>query len=151
MRNRIVVEFMTIRFRTSLAPLVVALTLVSCASDSLPDRTGAPPPMMSQGEEGRSRADSLFPPPNWWHDDVASAVALDGDQLKRLDALQEDQGAEIARLERDLMLSVRDVRSAFDQAQPADDQVTSSGERRGSFAMRCSSANWRCSPPRGRS
>jgi hypothetical protein len=120
---------MTIRFRNSLAPLLVALALGACASDSVPNNNDAAPPTIRPAEEGRSRADALFPPANWWHDEVATAVALNGDQVKQLDVLQDDQGAEVARLERDLMLAVRDVRSAFDQAQPSDEQITSSGER----------------------
>ena len=120
---------MTIRFRAALVPLAAVLLLAACASDAPPNRD-VPSPMIQPSEEPRSRAEAMFPPANWWHlDDFTKSVALQGEQARSLDTLQVDQGAEIARLERDLMLAVRDVRTALDDPQPADDQIASSSER----------------------
>lgn len=127
---------MTNRFRAPLVLLAASALLAASCSSSDPappdrDRDGTAPPMMRPaGEEMRSRPEGLFPPANWWHsDDYTRTVTLDGDEVKRLDALQNDQGAEIARLERDLMLAVRDVKSALDAPQPADADITAAGDR----------------------
>lgn len=91
--------------------LVVTIPLViSCTSSDPAPRYGGMPPAQGTSIAGLD----LTLPGIWWHDSqVASALNLTGEQLQRLDAIQPQQ-EEVARLERDLMMAVREIRTAIE-------------------------------------
>jgi Spy/CpxP family protein refolding chaperone len=124
--------------KRSLLAAALLLVAASCSSDS--DQ----PPQAQPGRGGygggmasaaRPRAAvtsglELLPPADWWKDEeIARAVNLTGDQTAQLDKISADQKDEIAKLERDGMVAIRDLRSALELAQPTTDDLTSAGHR----------------------
>lgn len=72
----------------------------------------------------------LLPPADWWHDDqIARQVALTGEQVAQLDKISSGESEEIARLERDGLVAVRDLRNALELAQPTNDDLATAGRR----------------------
>src|SRR4051794_13897851 len=117
--------------------LAIALLLLAASCSSDYDQPPQQPPMrggggMGMGARARAVATGLevLPPTDWWHDEaIARAVNLTGDQLAQLDKISADQSGEIARLERDGMVAIRDLRTALESAQPTNDGLTSAGHR----------------------
>ncbi len=118
------------------------LVAVSCSSDydrppqAPPERGGYGGGYGGGGMGGaRLRAAGttgleLLPPSDWWKDEeIARAVNLTGEQTSQLDRISANQKDEIARLERDGMVAVRDLRSALELAQPTTDDLTTAGRR----------------------
>ncbi len=69
----------------------------------------------------------MLPPAGWWHQPMlADAVRLTPDQIAALDKIPEDDSS---RLERDMMVAVRDVRSVLDSKQPSNDDIVTAGQR----------------------
>jgi len=97
-------------YRTACILLVASPLLFSCASSDPPPRYGGPPP-----DRGASIAGlDLTLPGVWWRESqVAGSLDLTGEQFQRLDALQ-PQVEEVARLERDVMMAVREIRTALE-------------------------------------
>jgi Heavy-metal resistance len=61
----------------------------------------------------------VIPDDTWWHEPaLAAPLNLSSDQFAALDRIANDQRDDIARLQRDLPIAMRDVRSALD-ANPA--------------------------------
>jgi len=73
--------------------------------------------------------DRLLPPPQWWRQkELADVVKLTGEQRRQLDALS-GQGEEIARLERDLQIASREVRTALEARDASAKTIIAAGER----------------------
>jgi Spy/CpxP family protein refolding chaperone len=120
---------------------VLALTILICACATDNDQ----PPYSSPRRGGGGgyggfdpAADSrpapggldMLPPADWWHQPmIANAVNLSADQIASLDKIAHDQADEITRLDRDMMVAVRDVRSVVDSAQPASNDILAAGQR----------------------
>jgi hypothetical protein len=115
--------------------LVLALfVLVAACSNSTPPPQQQPSRGEGMAERPRVRAGSskleLLPPPAWWHDEaLARAVNLTPDQLTQLDKISATQGEDVARLERDDMIALRDLRNAVNLQKPATEDITSAGHR----------------------
>lgn len=74
-------------------------------------------------------ADRLLPPPQWWRQkELADVLKLTGEQRRQLDALS-GQGEEIARLERDLQIASREVRTALEAREVSAKTIVAAGER----------------------
>jgi hypothetical protein len=72
----------------------------------------------------------MMPPSDWWHDPrISVAVNLTPDQVSSLDRISHDQSEEIAKLERDSMMSARDLRQMIESNQPTADDITGAGQR----------------------
>jgi hypothetical protein len=72
----------------------------------------------------------MMPPPEWWRDPrISVAVNLTPDQTATLDRLNHDQSEEIAKLERDSMMAMRDLRQTVASTQPAAADITAAGQR----------------------
>jgi Spy/CpxP family protein refolding chaperone len=114
-----------------LLPLLGCIVLLSaCATDNdqpiYSPRSG-PPPM-----ERPAAASSLdmLPPPDWWHQPMlADAVRLTSDQMTALDKISRDQADDIARLDRDTLVAVRDVRIVLESNHPTSDDIVAAGQR----------------------
>ena len=69
----------------------------------------------------------MLPPADWWHQPMlADAVRLTADQITALDKIPADDSS---RLERDMMVAMRDVRSVLDSKQPTNDDIVTAGQR----------------------
>jgi hypothetical protein len=119
--------------------VIVALFAASCSSSGYDDR-GTPrgrPDYGSTSGEGRPEGGraamaglDMMPPQDWWHDDtIARPVNLSTDQLQALDRIGHDEGETIARMERDSIVAVRDLRDRLDADHPATDDIVSAGQR----------------------
>ena len=121
--------------------LVLALTtfaLIACSSSDSdqpqPRRGNWPGPDGANGAFARARTTSggldMLPPPDWWHQpQIATPVNLTADQYTALDKISTDQADEIARLDRDSMVAVRDLRQLLESNQPASADIVAAGER----------------------
>lgn len=117
---------------------IAALTLllaVSCANTN--DQGGysprSRPPMDGDGgfAGGRPMAGGLdmLPPADWWHQPMlADAVKLTSDQMTSLDKTK-DQADDIARLDRDTMVAMRDIRTVLESNQPSSSDIVAAGRR----------------------
>jgi len=119
--------------RTLLIPL---LLVVACATsdydDPQPEPRGGPRGggMATRGDYGGGGDDDLLPSANWWHSPhIAEAVNLTSDQMQQLDKLQTEQGDDIQRLARDLMVAARDIHTAANQRQATASEITAAGDR----------------------
>jgi Spy/CpxP family protein refolding chaperone len=105
---------------------ILALTVfaVACATDN--DQ-----PVYSPRSDARPVAQALdmLPPADWWHQpQIADAVRLTADQIASLDKIANDQD-DITRLDRDMMVAMRDVRSVLDSKQPSNDDIMTAARR----------------------
>ncbi len=104
------------------------LTILLCActtGDTFQPRNGPPP---SDGRPVAATLDML-PPADWWHQPmIADAVRLTSDQIAALDKIASSQD-DITRLDRDMMVAMRDVRSVLDSNQPSTDDIVAAAQR----------------------
>jgi hypothetical protein len=125
----------------AIALSLVVLVFAACTSD-MDDRDRRPPqgyPGGGGGDRGgfaRARNDGtgdgleMMPPLDWWRDPrISVAVNLTPDQASSLDRISHDQSEEIAKLERDSMMSARDLRQMVESNQPTADDITGAGQR----------------------
>jgi len=120
------------------AVLLALVTLAACTSD-MDDRR--PPQSYPGGGGGRggfrgTRAEGagdgleMMPPSEWWRDpQISVAVNLTADQTALFDRIHRDQSEEIAKLERDSMVAMRDLRQMVESTQPSAADITGAGQR----------------------
>jgi Spy/CpxP family protein refolding chaperone len=115
---------------------VTTLTLVACSSSDYdhPQPRRGNRPEGGDGTYARARTTpgvlDMLPPPDWWHDpQIATPLNLTADQYAALDKIATEQADAIARLERDSMVAVRDLRQALESNQPAAADIVSAGQR----------------------
>lgn len=122
--------------------LMIGALVAACSSS---DPYDAPPPddrpMMGGGGRGGFRgapADAqgdagglgMLPQGTWWHDDqITRAVNLSSDQVAALDKISSEQGDDIARLTRDTLVAVRELRDSLDADPVKNDDVIAAGQR----------------------
>src|SRR5438093_1084115 len=104
--------------------LALTLLVCACASDNYDQPVysprNSPPPVAVGGLD-------MLPPADWWHQPMlADAVRLNADQIAALDKIPADDSS---RLERDMMVAMRDVRSVLDSKQPTNDDIVTAGQR----------------------
>src|SRR5437764_25576 len=125
--------------KRTFAVVLPLFALAACTSD-IDDRR--PPQGYPGGGAGgrggftRARADGagdgleMMPPPEWWRDpQISVAVNLTADQTASLDRISHDQSEEIAKLERDSMVAIRDLRQMVESTQPSASDITGAGQR----------------------
>jgi len=106
------------------------LTAAGCASSDYDDRPQSQPRRPMADVEQVRDGSMLLPPADWWRQaQIADAVKPTTDQMTALDKLQSEQGDEIARLQRDLGVAERDLRSALDQEKASSDEIIAAGQR----------------------
>lgn len=122
--------------------LMIGALFAACSSS---DPYDAPPPdtrgMRGGGGRGGfpgSPADAqgdagglgMLPQGTWWHDDqIARAVNLSSDQVAALDKISSEQGDDIARLTRDTLVAVRELRDSLDADPAKSDDIIAAGQR----------------------
>ena len=120
---------------------IVAVLLAACASNDY-----SQPPYGRHGGGGyggdggdggtfvtnRPMAGGLdmLPPPDWWHQPMlADAVKLTPDQITALDKIAQDQGNDASRIETDMSIAARDLRTQLDAPQPSAADIVTTGQR----------------------
>lgn len=79
---------------------------------------------------GMAGALDMLPPPDWWHQPMlADAVRLTSDQITALDKISRDQGNDASRIETDMNIAVRDLRSQLDAPAPTTADIATAGQR----------------------
>lgn len=72
----------------------------------------------------------MLPPAEWWRQPMlADAVRLTPDQVSALDKIAQDQGNDVSRIENDMTIAVRDLRTQLDARQPEAADIIAAGER----------------------
>ena len=73
----------------------------------------------------------MLPPADWWHQPMlAAAVKLTPDQIASLDKIAQDNGSsDVSKLENDMTIAMRDLRTQLDAAQPASADIVAAGNR----------------------
>ena len=119
---------------------LITLIFVTCTSD-MDDRDRRPrsypgggngdrPGGFARAGAGAGDGLDMMPSADWWRDpQISAAVALTADQLATLDRISHEQSDEIAKLERDSMVAVRELRETFNVTQPAIADITAAGQR----------------------
>ncbi len=108
----------------------VLFLLTACGSSDY-DRPPQGRPMRGTGmrQAGPMLLDVL-PDDTWWRDNsLAAALNLSNDQFQALDRIAGDQRDEIARLERDLPVATRDLRSALNTDPTSAADITAAAQR----------------------
>jgi Spy/CpxP family protein refolding chaperone len=118
---------------------ILAFAFVACTSDMDQPERGGPrgyPGGRGGGGFARARAEGagdgleMMPPSEWWRDpQISVAVNLTADQTASLDRINHDQSEEIAKLERDSMVAMRDLRQMIESSQPTAADITGAGQR----------------------
>jgi hypothetical protein len=117
---------------------LITIVFISCTSDTdNMDRRPRSYPGAANGDRrdsfaraGASDGLEMMPPSDWWRDpQISVAVALTADQVASLDRISHEQGDEIAKLDRDSMVAVRELRETFNVTQPAIADITAAGQR----------------------
>ena len=117
------------------------LLLATCASDN--DQGGYSPrgrPMGGGGYGGdggtyvaqrpTGAGLDMLPPADWWHQPMlADPVKLSADQMTSLDKIAQDQGNDASRIETDMTIAVRDLRTQLDSSQPSSADIVTAGQR----------------------
>src|SRR2546428_11996522 len=100
--------------------LAITALVISCSSSDSDQPAYSPrsrPPMDSPNRTVASGLDML-PPADWWHQPmIATAVKLTADQMTKLDKIAQDNGNDASRIETDMTIAVRDLRTQLDSAQ----------------------------------
>jgi len=118
----------------AIALSLLALVFAACTSD-MNDRDRRPPQGYPGGfarvrAEGAGDGLEMMPPSDWWHDPrISVAVNLTPDQASSLDRISHDQSDEIAKLDRDSIVAVRDLRQMVESNQPSAADITGAGQR----------------------
>ena len=121
---------------------VTAFSFVACSSSDYdqpqPRRGNRPGPDGGDGTFARARTTTggldMLPPPDWWpQPQIAAPLNLTSDQYAALDRIATEQAEEIARLDRDSMVAVRDLRQLLESNQPVSADIVAAGQRAGQF------------------
>jgi len=116
----------------------IAVLAVSCSSSDSDRSVYSPrsrPPM--DGGDGTFAANrpmagglDMLPPADWWRQPMlADAVRLTGDHVAALGKIATDQGDEAPRIERDMTVAVRDLRTLLDSSHPSQADIVTAGQR----------------------
>jgi hypothetical protein len=99
---------------------------VACASSAPPP--DSPGPRGGPRIGGGGDLSPLSLPASWWHDiHLADPLHLTGEQVARLDALATQQ-ADVAGMERDSMVALRELRSSLDASDATAAGIVAAGD-----------------------
>jgi hypothetical protein len=119
--------------------MIVAALAVSCSS------TDSDQPYGRRGGYGGPRGDDgaavaanrplagnldMLPPTDWWRQPMlADAVRVTPDQVAALEKISQDQGNDVSRIESDMTIAVRDLRTQLDATQASSADIITAGQR----------------------
>jgi Spy/CpxP family protein refolding chaperone len=114
---------------------LLVLVLAACSSSDYDRPQDRPPVRGSYGEPARVRDTEpalleIVPGDSWWREPrLAEPLNLSTDQFQALEKIANDDHDEIARLERDLPIAQRDLRTAIEIDPPSRADITTAGDR----------------------
>lgn len=109
--------------------IVLALLFAACSSSDY-DRPRDRPMRGARMRDMGPMLLDVIPDDTWWRDPaLAAPLNLSSDQFTALDRISGDQRDEIARLERDLPIATRDLRSALDRNPATADDINAAAQR----------------------
>jgi Spy/CpxP family protein refolding chaperone len=117
------------------AAILLLLFLAACSSSDYDQPPQRPPARGGGGGYGfrppqASGPLDMLPPAQWWHDpQIAAAVSLSNDQFASLDKLAKEHEDEIARLDRDSVTALRDLRTLLDAETPSQADIVTAAMR----------------------
>lgn len=119
--------------KTAAALALISTLALACSTSDYDEPVQGPRGRATgDGESYAPRAGGLgagldiLPPAEWWHDSrIAAPVNLSLEQLTALDKLTGSD--EIAKLERDSGVAMREVRDLIDADRPTADAITAAG------------------------
>jgi len=115
------------------ALIACLLALAACSSAGYDDDDARMPerrPVSDDSMPAQGVAEAPLPPADWWRKaEIADRVKPSADQVAALDKLQSEQGDELAKLERDMVIAMRDLRNALDSEKPSADDIMAAGSR----------------------
>lgn len=115
------------------ALIACLLVLAACSSAGYDDDDARMPerrPMPDDSMPAQGIVEAPLPPADWWRQaEIADRVKPTADQVAALDKLQSEQGDELAKLERDMIIAMRDLRNALDAEKPSSDDIMAAGSR----------------------
>lgn len=120
------------------AAFVLAAVLISSCSSSDPGPAinERRPPNTGGYGRGAVRAAAgasgleLLPPSEWWRDPyLAEPLNLSNDQLAALDKIAATQLTDVANMERDSAVAVRDLRGVLAADNPANEEILAAASR----------------------
>ena len=121
------------RRRQHFAPIVLCFLIAACASAGYDDDDARTPPRRVATDDSLSApagGGTLLPPADWWRQaELADRVKPTADQVAALDKLQSEQGDELTKLERDMVIAERDLRAALESDKPTTDEILAAGGR----------------------
>lgn len=113
--------------------LACFLALAACASADYDDDAGGMPPRRALSDDAAPAATLgglMLPPSDWWRQaEIADLVKPGADQVAALDKLQTEQGDELAKLQRDMTVAERDLRTVLESEKPETDAIMAAGQR----------------------
>jgi len=122
----------SLRFRPldSIA-LASILFIASCTAYNYDDDAPPMPRRSIASDESAPQPGMLaLPPPDWWREaSIADMVKPTAEQVTVLDRLQTEQGDEIARMQRDVVIAERDLRGVLESNKPSAGSIIAAGTR----------------------
>jgi hypothetical protein len=110
--------------------ITVLLFAAACSSSDNNQPVYSPSRRPQAAPRATEAALDMLPPADWWHQpQLADAVRVTADQMTALDKVASDQADDIARLERDSMVAVRDLRTTLESSRPAESDIITAGQR----------------------
>ncbi len=117
--------------------IALVLLLAACSSSDYDRPQDQPPTRGGYGGRGGARMRDagpmlldMIPDDTWWRDNaLAAPLNLTTDQFQALDKIANDQRDEIARLERDLPIASRDLRTALNADPTSAGDITAAAQR----------------------
>lgn len=108
--------------------LIAVVVLITACSSSAPQNRAPERRERPRGMRAASLDDDLLPPPGWWHSPyISERVNLDNDQMRRLDAIENERRDPITRLSRDLEDQTRALRNTLSDANATEQSITTAG------------------------
>jgi hypothetical protein len=113
--------------------LACFLALAACASGGYDDDDAGMPqrrPMSDDTMPAQNAGGLMLPPSDWWRQaEIADRVKPTADQVAALDKLQTEQGDELTKLQRDMTVAERDLRTVLESEKPESDAIMAAGQR----------------------
>lgn len=111
-----------------LALLAIPLLVLACSNND--DDVYRPRTRPAMTPRAEPAALDMLPPADWWRvPQIADAVRPTADQVASLEKIAQDHGNDVSRIENDMTIAMRDLRTQLDAATPAQNDIIAAGTR----------------------